>query len=173
MGKPVERKKLFKHLREWTLAWVLSLALSLLVVSLVSAQGSGPAGVTDDQVNAIAKQLYCPVCENIPLDVCGTQACAQWRDLIREKLGQGWTENQIKQYFVDQYGARVLGTPPAQGLNWLVYVVPPLAIIAGVVILFSVLRAFKRNAPLAVPGNAAVPPADEYIARMEEELNKR
>jgi hypothetical protein len=58
-------------------------------------------------------------------------------------------------------------------LNWLVYVIPPLAIIAGVFILFVVLRAFKRNAPLAVQGTPLVPPADEYIARMEEELNKR
>src|SRR5512143_1089732 len=84
--------------------------------------------VTDDQVNAIAKQMFCPVCENIPLDVCPTQACAQWRDLIREKLSLGWSEKQIKDYFVDQYGARVLGAPPAKGINWLVYVVPPAAI---------------------------------------------
>ena len=46
--------------------------------------------VTDDQVNAIAQQLYCPVCENVPLDVCPTAACAQWRATIREKLEAGW-----------------------------------------------------------------------------------
>ena len=47
---------------------------------------------SDDEVNAIAKQLFCPVCENTPLDVCPTQACAQWRELIREKLAAGWSE---------------------------------------------------------------------------------
>jgi cytochrome c-type biogenesis protein CcmH/NrfF len=56
---------------------------------VASAQDTEPTGPTDDEVNAIAKQLYCPVCENIPLDVCPTQACAQWRDLIREKLARG------------------------------------------------------------------------------------
>ena len=95
--------------------FVILLALSFLATGSALAQESNPSAPTDDQVNAIAKQLYCPVCENIPLDVCGTQACAQWRDLIRQKISQGWSEAQIKQYFVDQYGDRVLATPPARG----------------------------------------------------------
>ena len=86
-----------------------------LTAGLAYAQGVQPNPPSDDAVNVIAKQLYCPVCENIPLDVCGTQACAQWRELIREKLAQGWSEDQIKQYFVNQYGDRVLATPPARG----------------------------------------------------------
>ena len=117
-------------------------ALLLIVVSLAvmpaSAQGSNPP--TDDEVNAVAKQLYCPVCENTPLDVCPTQACAQWRDLIRLKLSQGESEEQIKQYFVDNYGARVLNEPPRQGLNWLAYIVPPVVILLGVVFVFRVLE---------------------------------
>ena len=82
--------------------------LSLLPFAVVSAQDTDPNFPTDDEVNAIAKQLYCPVCENIPLDVCGTQACAQWRELIREKLIEGWSEDEIKEYFSNQYGDRVL-----------------------------------------------------------------
>jgi cytochrome c-type biogenesis protein CcmH len=107
--------------------------------------------------------------------VCGTQACAQWRDLIREKLSQGWSEAQIKQYFVDQYGDRVLATPPARGLNWLVYLVPPAAIAVGVYILFRALKAWKQPvSQAAVSGEPASPSAkDEYILRLEEELRKR
>jgi cytochrome c-type biogenesis protein CcmH len=143
-----------------------------------SAQEATPpvaGGVSDNAVNAIAKDLYCPVCENIPLDVCGTQACEQWRGLIRDKLAQGWNEDQIKQYFVDQYGDRVLGTPPARGLNWLVYVVPPLVILAGLYILYRALQAWGY-APAAPPTAETDPPsgpADPYVARLEEELRKR
>ena len=150
----------------------LTLILALLFALPALAQGSGPDVPSDDEVNAIAKGLYCPVCENIPLDVCGTQACAQWRELIREKLGQGWSEAQIKQYFVDQYGDRVLATPPARGLNWLVYLIPPLVIAAGVYILYRALQAWRRPVPQAMPDD---PPSvqDEYILRVEEELRKR
>ena len=84
--------------------------INLSFVSHAIAQSPTPSNPTDDQVNAIAKQLYCPVCENVPLDVCGNQVCEQWRELIRLKLAQGWTEEQIKQYFVNQYGDRVLAT---------------------------------------------------------------
>lgn len=154
------------------LATLLTLLLALLLASIAFAQDTPPTP-SDDQVNAIAKQLYCPVCENIPLDVCGTQACAQWRDLIREKLSQGWSEAQIKQYFVDQYGDRVLATPPARGLNWLVYLVPPVAIIAGIFILYRAMKAWKQPSPQATAESPAPEQTDEYILRLEEELKKR
>lgn len=149
------------------------LLLAFMVVGGVLAQEPGPSAPSDDQVNAIAKGLYCPVCENIPLDVCGTQACAQWRELIREKLGQGWSEAQIKQYFVDQYGDRVLATPPARGLNWLVYIIPPLVILAGVYILFRSFQSLRQPAPAEADQEIQPAQTDEYALRLEEELKKR
>src|SRR4030043_2066901 len=164
-------------IKNYLIALVLTLLLGLLVAGAVSAQQSTPS---DDQVNAIAKQLYCPVCENIPLDVCPPTACAQWRELIRQKLADGWSEQQIKDYFVLQYGDRVLGTPPAKGINWLVYLVPPVAILVGVYILFRAFRSWKRPIPSdnLQPDNAEIlkssePNQDEYISRLEEEVRKR
>ncbi len=148
---------------------LLALAAWLVPTRLAFAQKPTPS---DDDVNRIAHQLYCPVCENTPLDVCPTEACRQWRDLIRQQLSQGWTEDQIKQYFVQQYGARVLAEPPTTGLNWLVYVLPPLVIIAGAVLLVRAMRTWtKATPPPAQPEKSA--PRDEYVARLEEELKNR
>ncbi|MEJ2707038.1 MAG: cytochrome c-type biogenesis protein CcmH [Anaerolineales bacterium] len=156
------------------LAVSLALFISLVAASAAVAQDSSPRTPTDDQVNAIAKQLYCPVCENIPLDVCGTQACEQWRGLIREKLAAGWDEAQIKQYFVDQFGDRVLATPPARGLNWLVYIIPPVAILAGVYVIYRALMAWKQPVDeLPYEQESAPNNEDEYITRLEEELRSR
>ena len=144
--------------------------IALFQVAVVNAQEVP----TDDQVNAIAKQLYCPVCENIPLDVCPTQACAQWRELIREKLSVGWTEAEIKTYFVAQYGDPVLASPPATGLNWLVYIIPPLVIIAGAYILYRALLAWRQAPPELPDQNQPEDEADdEYVARIEEELRRQ
>lgn len=159
--------------KHFLIPFVILLALAFLSTGSALAQESNPSAPTDDQVNAIAKQLYCPVCENIPLDVCGTQACAQWRDLIRQKISQGWSEAQIKQYFVDQYGDRVLATPPARGLNWLVYIVPPVAILAGIYILFRAFQSLRQPAPQGVPHTDPPAPSDDYAMRLEEELRKR
>jgi cytochrome c-type biogenesis protein CcmH len=152
------------------LSLLVALAASMpLVISPAAAQEDVP---TDDEVNAIAKELYCPVCANVPLDACETQACVQWRDTIREKLAAGWDEAQIQQYFVDQYGDRVLATPPPTGLNWLVYVLPPLALLVGAYVLYRALRAWRRDAAAA---DVDVPPVadDPYVARLEEELRRR
>ncbi|MCC6147733.1 MAG: cytochrome c-type biogenesis protein CcmH [Anaerolineaceae bacterium] len=142
------------------------------------AQGSAPpaatpVGVTDNQVNAIARELYCPVCENVPLDVCPTQACAQWRDLIRQKLNDGWSEAQIQEYFALQYGDRVLAEPPRRGLNWLVYILPPLIFLVGVFIVFRTLRALRKAPGSSAQEQAPAPAPDPYVARLEEELKRR
>jgi cytochrome c-type biogenesis protein CcmH len=167
-------KKSSKFINLLALVLVLTLSAVDALRPLPQARAQDtPREPTADEVNAIAKQLYCPVCENIPLDVCGTTACEQWRGLIREKLRLGWSEAQIKQYFVDQYGDRVLASPPARGLNWLVYVIPPLAILAGVFILFRALRAWKQPLPAEAAGPSTQNSDDEYIRKLEEELKKR
>ncbi len=165
--------------KKYLLAIGLGLLLALIALGVAYAQAPQPTP-SDDQVNAIARQLYCPVCENTPLDVCGTTACAQWRELIRQKLAAGWSEQAIKDYFVQQYGARVLGSPPLKGLNVLVYVIPPLAIVAGIYVLYRAYRTWKRPAqPASIEPTTQVPPAgvdavqDDYIRRLEEEVRKR
>lgn len=150
---------------------LFALLLMGLFSGIAFAQKPTPS---DDEVNAIAKQLYCPVCENTPLDVCPTEACRQWRELIRQQLADGWTEDQIKQYFVENYGARVLAEPPRTGLNWLVYILPPVAILAGAVILFRAMRAWTRASSSAAPSSSQEPmEQDEYLTKLEEELRKR
>jgi cytochrome c-type biogenesis protein CcmH len=150
-----------------TIAALLMLAMLGSLSSLrVTAQASNPP--TMDEVNAVARQLYCPVCENIPLDVCPTQACAQWRDTIREKLVAGWSEEQIKQYFVDQYGDRVLAEPPKTGLNWLVYILPPIIFLAGVFFVYRNLTHLKKSSP--IPEKLTPESDDPYYSQMEAAL---
>ncbi len=161
----------------------LVLGYVLVTVQLAYAQESTPFPVTDNQVNAIAKQLYCPVCENIPLDVCPTKACSEWRELIRDLLSEGKTEAEIKDYFVRQYGDRVLGAPPARGINWLIYLIPPVAILAGCYVLFRVFKEWHMPAKIgsaldasgadSVPDDTANGDTAKYVTRLEEELRKR
>lgn len=151
---------------------IILFSLTIFQSEFVFAQSSNPS---DDEVNAIAKGLYCPVCENVPLDVCPTQACAQWRALIREKLTEGWTEEQIKQYFVDQYGDRVLAQPPARGLNLLVYIIPPLFFIGGIFVVYSNLKKIKKSSEKIIQ-ETKIEKEDQYLNEIEEalkELEKR
>jgi cytochrome c-type biogenesis protein CcmH len=158
------------------LAAVLGLLAALALASVVTAEGTPPPPerqVTVDEVNRLAKRLYCPVCENIPLDVCPTQACVQWRATIREKLVAGWSDQAILDYFSAQYGERVLAQPSTRGLNVLVWVLPPASLVVGGAVLWAFLRRAAR-APAGAAAPAASPaPADPYAARFEAELLRR
>ena len=151
---------------------MLTLILASVITGMAFAQGEDLGGPTDDEVNAIAKQLFCPVCENTPLDVCPTQACAQWRALIREKLTEGWSEDEIKGYFVDQYGARALSEPPLQGFNWLVYIVPPILFVIGAYILYKGVRSWYQVDEDVGQIITSEPIDDEYLARFEDQLDR-
>jgi cytochrome c-type biogenesis protein CcmH len=134
-------------LRAFLIVIAVSIALEVTAIVFNPARAQTQPTPSDDQVNAIASQIYCPVCQNITLDVCGTQACAQWRDLIRQQLAQGESMDQIKQYFVQQYGDRVLAVPPRNGFNWTLYVLPPLILLAAVILTANFFRTHRATAP--------------------------
>jgi cytochrome c-type biogenesis protein CcmH len=169
--------KRFFRITQYTLLAVFTAAF---FASPVIAQDGTP---TDDEVNKIAEQLYCPVCESTPLDVCPTEACRQWRELIREMLVEGRSEAEIKQYFVEHYGPQVLNEPPNRLLT---YAVPIVAFLLGAFMLFHGFKMWKkpgaaesnrvtkaRSEDRRNGRNEAKISQDPYIAMMEEELRKR
>lgn len=140
----------------------------LIVIQPVHAQQPTPS---DDRVNELARQLYCPVCNNTPLDVCPTKACAQWRELIREKMEQGWSDDRIKQYFAGQYGEQVLDTPSPEGPNRVIYIVTVVLLAAVGLIGVLYMRSSRRLAKTSENNTAEdIPEDDPYLARVEEEL---
>lgn len=161
-------------------AVLLLLGLVLLVTPALAQDGV----VTDDEVNAVAKDLFCPVCENTPLDVCPTQACADWRELIRTQLSEGSTPEEVQAYFARQYGEGVLANPPKEGFNLILWVFPVAAVLLGGVFFSRYVSSLRASA--AGSGDefeegemeTVMPPArpvaqDDYKARLEEELRNR
>lgn len=150
-------------------AFIALVALALVTIAPANAQGPN----IEDEVNRIAKGLYCPVCPNTPLDVCNTQACIDWRADIKKMVQEGKTEQQIRDAFVARYGPQVLGAPPAEGFNWLAYILPVIGIGLGAAVAWITLRAWLggRTAPGTVPASAPEIP-HEYAERIEKELKE-
>jgi cytochrome c-type biogenesis protein CcmH len=87
--------------------------------------------ITPDDVNAVAERMYCPVCENVPLDDCGTATCIQWKQEIADLLAQGKTSDEIVTIFVAKYGEKVSGVPLNPLLRLLSFAIPTIGIIVG------------------------------------------
>ena len=161
----------FKKILRNTIYVSLLLLIMFGATTKAFAQGGEP---TDDDVNKIAKQLFCPVCESTPLDVCPTEACRQWRELIRQMLAEGKSEDEIIDHFVTQYGVRVLNEPPNRLMS---YAVPITAFIAGAVLLFFGFRTWikpvETESSPPIKDEAQPVEQDDYIQKFEEELKKR
>lgn len=131
------------------------------------------ASISSDQVNEVARGLWCPLCSGVRLDACELKACEQMRDVIALKLSEGANASTIRDYFVDQYGPQVLGEPPREGLSWLAWILPFVALAGGGVFLWSKVRGMMRPQPVsAISLPTAESEQDEYKRKLAEELKR-
>ena len=151
---------------------LITILASFSVVSLVFAQDGQPGYPTDNDVNRVAKQLYCPVCPNTPLDVCETKACQDWRAQIRDQLAEGWTDQQVIDYFVAQYGERVLAEPQRKGFTSLVWFLPLVAVLLGLGIVYEILKNWRRQKPAPVISAPLTQIPDEILKKIEREIRE-
>jgi cytochrome c-type biogenesis protein CcmH len=90
--------------------------------------------------------------------------------IIRERLAAGETPEQVKAYFVDRYGTWILLSPPRQGFNLLVWVVPFAGLAAGLVLVLIVVRRWSRR---PAPTAASAPLTADMRARIQREMAER
>jgi cytochrome c-type biogenesis protein CcmH len=132
--------------------------------------------VTADEVNEIARELWCPLCSGVRLDSCELKACEQMKEVIALKLSDGEDLDSIRTYFVAQYGPQVLGEPPLEGLNWLAWLLPFVVLAIGGYVLWITIKRMTRPAPATVTANSQQHRtheiSDEYEAKLAEELKR-
>ena len=157
--------------RKLIIVLIISLT-SLLVASVAYAQGDQPFSPTDNDVNRVAKQLYCPVCPNTPLDVCETKACEDWRAQIRDQLSEGWTDQQVIDYFVAQYGERVLAEPQRKGFTSLVWFLPMIVALIGLWIVYEILKNWRKQKPVVIATKPLPEIPEVVLKRIERELQE-
>jgi cytochrome c-type biogenesis protein CcmH len=171
----------FSHPRFRQLCWALLVGALL---ALIAAGGSalaqdGPAktaaDISADQVNEVARQLWCPLCSGVRLDSCELKACEQMKEMIAIKLAEGEDLESIRTYFVGQYGPQVLGEPPKEGFNWLAWILPVVVLMLGGFFFWRVTRGMVRRSanratlPAAPTSSSA---EDDYERKLEQELAK-
>jgi cytochrome c-type biogenesis protein CcmH len=98
------------------------------------------------------------------------------RGVIRQQLQSGKSEQEVIQYFRTSYGDQIVWSPPWQGFTLLAWLVPIGLVLAGIILLFFVLRDWRTLAPAsstaADPELASVDEFDLafYRAQLEQEL---
>jgi cytochrome c-type biogenesis protein CcmH len=133
----------------------------LLLVLLAGPQGrplSGPE--LDQQTQEIASLLRCPVCQGMSVADSPSTVAQDMKREVREKLAQGYTQEQILAYFQQSYGDFVLLKPR----NPWVWILPIVILLIGAVV---VVATAKRLAKEPETGNRE-PATDPYIEQVRK-----
>lgn len=157
---------------------MIRLGLLLLILSVsgvIFAQEGGsplPAPVNYDEVNEIAKGMFCPDCENVPLDKCLTQVCLIWKQEIADQLAAGRTRDEIHADFRMRFGEQVIAIPQDPALRALSLVAPWLlaagVIAIGVWTFWRWTHARPTEAPASSLPNGS---SDHYRQQLECDLD--
>jgi len=102
-----------------------------LILLWASMHGANAAGTIEDREARLSASLRCMVCQNQTLAESDAPLAADMRQQIREQLGQGRSEQQIRDYFEERYGAFVRYDPPFMPSTWLLWLGPFVLLAAG------------------------------------------
>jgi len=91
----------------------------------------------------LSQELRCMVCQNQSIDDSEAPLAHDLRVLVRDRLSAGDSDSQVLDYLVARYGEFVLLKPRFEPRTILLWALPPLALIAGLIGLVVALR--RRN----------------------------
>ena len=135
---------------------VLCAAYGIALGACGGAQADVPP--MEQRAQDLNKTIMCPVCPGESIDQSQVALAVQMRGIVDEKLADGWSDEQIRQFFVERYGPSVLLLPPTQGVSLAVWLIPPLAVAAAAAIFILALRNMRRR-----PQNADADEPDEPL----------
>ena len=110
---------------------IITVALAAVVIGgLVSGDPS-----PEDRAYALGLRIKCPVCQGSAIGDSPAETAQTMMQIVREKVAAGESDAQIEQYFVARYGDWVLLDPPASGKTLVLWLVPVVAVVAGVMMI--------------------------------------
>lgn len=113
----------------------------LVVLAAVTAVAMPRPETADERVARIAAELRCPVCQGLSVNDSPSESAREMRAMIRRGVADGRTDDEIREQFRSAYGDWILLAPPTGDPRGLVWLVPVVAIAAGLVLVWSRLRA--------------------------------
>lgn len=141
------------------------LAPLLAVLAAVLALAAPALSLT---VVEVAREVRCPTC-NTPLDVSSSPAAERMKIFIGERIAQGDDKQEIIDALVDEFGRGVLATPPKEGFDLVAWVVPIVLVLAGLIAIPFITRAWARRGAKEPPPEIS----DEDARRLDDELRRR
>lgn len=124
------------------IAGVVTIALAaVVVVGLIQGDRTD-----EDRARSIGSRVKCPVCQGVAIADSPSETARAMMDVVEERVADGWSDDQIIDYFSERYTDSIVIDPPFSGNTLLVWLLPALAVVAGIFMIFT-----RRKAPTPEP----------------------
>ncbi|MCB4918415.1 cytochrome c-type biogenesis protein CcmH [Brucella intermedia] len=127
---------------------------ALLLGAALAFQGTAALAVNPDEVlsdpvlerraRTISGELRCMVCQNESIDDSNAELARDLRILVRDRLKEGDSDEQVMDFIVDRYGEFVLLKPRLNARTVLLWGFPVVILLIGAVALVFAFRGRRR-----------------------------
>ncbi|NQV43782.1 MAG: cytochrome c-type biogenesis protein CcmH [Rhodospirillales bacterium] len=155
---------------------LIGMVLAWTMLAHTPALAVDPGEMLDDPVleeraRDISAGLRCLVCQNQSIDDSNAQLAKDLRVLVRERLVEGDSNDQVIDYVVSRYGDFVLLKPPMKASTYALWFGPVLIVVLGI---FAFVTLFRRRAVTVVDGRSQSPDrlSDDEQKRIAALLNQ-
>jgi len=112
-----------------------------------------PTPELQERYENLTHELRCMTCMNNSIADSPVGLASDLRRDVKEMILAGKTDDEIRAYMVKRYGRVILFTPPVEGSSAWVWVVPAVALLAG---LYFGIRIVRRRATLVAQDDSVV-----------------
>ena len=136
---------------------------------------SAPFALAADRehVHEVGLGLMCPCGCNQTLTGCNHINCPNstgMKEEVAQLIDSGKDDEAVLAAFVEKYGVSILSSPPASGFNLAAWLMPFVALAAGMLLVVYFVRNFRSRFPEGAA--AAKIDTSKYADRLEDELRK-
>ncbi|MBF0279469.1 MAG: cytochrome c-type biogenesis protein CcmH [SAR324 cluster bacterium] len=122
--------------------------VTLLAVFLLCMTSFGWANTNEEietRLIDLFNQFRCPTCQGLSVKDSEAGFSVQIRNKIEEMLRAGASDDEIRAYFVERYGEWILRSPPKEGFNLLLWILPGIGIFAGLFVLLRISQKWVQK----------------------------
>lgn len=113
--------------------WIVTAILTAIVVAGFVIGDPRP----EDRVATLGGSIMCPVCQGEAIVDSPSETARAMMEIVDEKVANGESDQQILAYFRSRYGDGIILDPPFSGKTLFVWLIPLVAVGAGIWMILS------------------------------------
>ena len=110
-----------------------------------------PDATLEKRARDISQNLRCLVCQNESIDESNASLARDLRLLVRERLMEGETDQEVLEFIVDRYGEFVLLRPQVSGVNLILWALAPMSLLLSLIFSGAYISNRNRNVKIVKP----------------------